>query len=39
MVIKDHTKFIVLALIDIKIDGRLPVCSNVLLKDAAFIFH
>jgi len=39
MVVKDCTKCIVLALIDIKIDGRLPVCSNVLLKDAAFIFH
>jgi hypothetical protein len=24
--VKDHTKFIVLALIDVKIDGRLPVC-------------
>jgi hypothetical protein len=39
MIVKDRTQFIVLALIDIKIDGRLPVCSDVLLKDAAFIFH
>jgi hypothetical protein len=39
MVVKDHTKCIVLAAIEIKIDGRLLVCSDVLLKDAAFIFH
>jgi hypothetical protein len=35
MIVKDDTKFIVLALIDIKIDGKLPVCLNVLLWDAA----
>jgi hypothetical protein len=38
VIVKDHTKFIVPVLIDIKIDGKLPVCSNVLLKEAAFIF-